>query len=124
MFTDPGDSESIQFCIIGGFRLEKVDLAENSFLFFDSKILKHMASLKYLDISNNMFGDAFSTEGYVKSAGANLYRLEVLIVSYNGIFSIPDDAFEKGYKLRILDISNNKLETIAFKTDNLVSLRR
>ena len=71
-----------------------------------------------------MFGDAFSKEGYVKSTVANLYRLEVLIVSYNGIFSIPDDAFENGYKLRILDLSNNKLETIAFKTDNLVSLRR
>ena len=118
------DSQRIEFCIKGGFRLEKVDLAENSLLFLDPKILKHTASLKYLDISKNMFGDAFSTEGYVKSTVANLYRLEVLIVSYNGIFSIPDDAFENGYKLRILDLSNNKLETIAFKTDNLVSLRR
>ena len=118
------DSQPIEFCINGGFRLEKVDLAENSFLFFDPKILKHMASLKYLDISKNMFGDAFSKEGYVKSTVANLYRLEVLIVSYNGIFSIPDDAFANGYKLRILDLSNNKLETISFKTENLVSLRR
>ena len=117
-------SQPIEFCIIGGFRLEKVDLAENSFLFFDPKILKHTASLKSLDVSKNMFGDAFSKEGYVKSTVANLYRLEVLIVSYNGIFSIPDDAFANGYKLRILDLSNNKLETISFKTDNLVSLRR
>ena len=118
------DSQSMGICINTRFRLEIVDLAENSFLFFDSKILKHMASLKSLDISKNMFGDAISKEGYVKSVLANLYRLEVLIVSYNGIFSIPDDALTNGYKLRILDVSNNKLETIAFKTDNLVSLRR
>ena len=117
-------NQRIKIGIIGGFRLEKVDLADNSFLFFDYKIIQHMASLKYLDISKNMFGDAFSKEGYVKSMVANLYRLEVLIVSYNGIFSIPDDAFENGYNLRILDLSNNKLETIAFKPDNLVSLRR
>ena len=111
------NNQRIKFCIIGGFRLEKVDLADNSLLFLDPKFLKRMASLKYLDISKNMFGDAFSKEGYVKSVFANLYRLEVLIVSYNGIFSIPDDAFENGYKLRILDLSNNKLETIAFKPD-------
>ena len=118
------DSQRFEYCIVEEFNLEKVDLAENMLLYFDPNILKKMTSLKFIDISNNKFGDAFSKEGYVQSTVANLYRLEILIVSNNGIFSIPADAFEGGHKLRILDLSNNKLETVAFKTDNLVSLRR
>ena len=121
----PADSQQFEFCIVSvSFNSEKVDLAENAIQFFDPKILAHMTSLMFLDLSSNLLGDAFASAGYVKETVANLYKLEVLIVPSNGIYSIPEDAFESGDKLKILDLSNNELETIMFKTDNLVSLQR
>ena len=119
------DSEQFEFCISSvEFNLEKVDLAENSILYFDPKILAYMTPLMFLDFSSNLLGDAFASDGYVKQTVANLYKLEVFIVHSNGIYSIPEDAFESGEILKVLDLSNNKLETIMFKTDNLVSLQR
>ena len=111
-------------CFFGAFNIEKVVLAESSINFLDPKSLKHVSSLRFLDLSKNILGDAFSKDDYVKATIANLYRLEVFIVSDNGIFMIPDDAFESGQNLKTLDLSDNKLATVTFKTEYLVSLRK
>ena len=117
-------SQRFEFCITDEFHLETVVLAENSFLYFDPNILKKMTSLKVVELSKNLFGEAISKEGYLQSSITNLYKLEELYLSYNEIFLIPEEAFQSAHTLNILDLSNNKLETITFKTDNLVSLQR
>ena len=117
-------SQQFEICIKGGFHLEKINFAENSILFIDPKLLKKMTSLKAVEISRNLLGEAISKEGYLQSTIANLYRLEELYLSYNEIFLIPEEAFESAHTLNTLDLSNNNLETITFKTDSLVSLQR
>lgn len=81
-------------CVIGEINIEKFDVAENSFGFVEPEIMKHLNSIRYLDFSNNILGDAFSQKDYLKSTIANLKSLEVLLVSYNEIAVIPDDSFE------------------------------
>ena len=114
---------TVKCCFLGAFNIEKVVFAENSIEYFDPNILRHMTSLRFLDLSINKLGDAFSQDEYVKATIANLNRLEVFIVSDNGIIMIPDDAFESCQNLKTLDLSNNKLAKVTFKTEYLVSLR-
>ena len=116
------DSNSI-YCVLGEINLEKFILAENSISLIDPDIFKRVISIKYLDLSKNILGDAFALENYVNSIVANLQSLEVFIVSGNGIYTIPDNAFENAAILQVLDLSNNKLESVTFSTDKLTALQ-
>ena len=111
------------YCILGNLDLDKIVFSENNISFVDPNIFKRWNKVKYFDLSKNILGDAFAAEEYVRSIIANLKRLEVLIVSGNGIYTIPDDAFENADMLQVLDLSNNELESVTFGTEKLTALQ-
>ena len=116
------DSSSV-YCIVGNINLEKLVVSENLFSYFDPDIFKHMSSVKHLDLSKNILGDAFSEENYVNSIVAHLEQLEVFIVSDNGIHTLPAGAFENAKTLKVLDLSHNRIKSVTFRTDGLTALQ-
>ena len=112
-----------QFCYVGkSKKLEKLVFTENMIHHIESNVWKCFRVLQYLDLASNKLGDAFA-DGGARSIIDMLKRLEVFILSNNGIYNIPKDTFRGGRCLQILDLSSNELEAITFDTENLVSLR-
>ena len=116
------DSSS-SYCILGKLNVEKLVVSENSICAIDLNIYKHVTKLRYVDLSKNSLGHEFGKEDYMKSAIKTLNRLEVLIISDNGIHTIPDNAFENAEMLKMLDLSHNSLESLTFRTDKLTALQ-
>ena len=118
--------ESItNICLIGPFdNIKKISVSENSLEYVDPNMMRPAKMLQDLDISKNRLGKAFSEGDYAVSVLEILSSLEVLFISENEIFFIPEHSFRSSKLLRILDLSKNNLESITFRTDYLQSLEK
>ena len=105
-------------------KTEKLVISENSVTYIEPRIWQGFNGLRYLDISKNDLGFAFSKDDYAVSTLDNLENLEVFILSENNITHIPDDTFRSSKYLKVLDLRKNKLEGITFRTDYLHSLTK
>ena len=85
-------------------------------------MLHVLRNLNYLDFSKNILGDALAWGNFSTLCFDILIHLKVLILSENGITSLPYDTFRGSKLLRILKLSKNWLKTIMFETAYLVSL--
>ena len=112
------------FCFIGEatVTLKKLDFSENEIVYIEQNLLHGFKHLSYLDISKNLFGQSFSNDSYALSFFNVFNNLETLFLSQNNITVLPYDIFNSSTFLRRLDLSKNKLETITFNTNPLVSL--
>ena len=118
---------SLSICFDGKPEPTKVSFAENSIFNIDPNITTALGinlSLRELDLSKNNLGDAFAQKGYARSLLDLLITIEVLSVSENGIYEIPGDTFINARRLQVLDLSKNKLRTVIFSTQHLISLRK
>ena len=123
--NDNNITDGFKVCIIGGFkRLKKLDLSENSLESIDPRIFYAVNNVRYLDISNNKFGYDIAYGNIAKSLYDILDRLEITLISYNGITFIPVDTFRSATKLSVLDLSHNRISEITFTTKYLVSLTK
>ena len=102
--------------------IDKLVISDNSIRYFEPSLWEGFHALRYLDISKNDIGHAFSQDGHGKSILDKLINLEVFVVSENNITYIPAETFENCRCLKILDLAHNKLESITFRTDSLQSL--
>ena len=119
----PKENGGKQVCIEAGVNfLDKLVISENSVTYFEPNIWQGFDVLRYLDVSKNNLGYAFSGEGYAWSILEKLKNLEFFIVSANNITYIPEDTFRSSKTLKVLDLAMNKLEGITFRTDYLHSL--
>ena len=112
------------YCFIGdaAVTLKKLDVSDNDIVYIDRNLLHGFKHLSYLDISKNLFGQSFSEDSYALSVFDVLNNLETLLLSQNNITVLPYDIFRRSQLLKRLDLSKNKLETITFNTNPLVSL--
>ena len=116
-------SNNVSICINGRFNhLQKLDISENSIAYIQPHLIKPFEELKYLNIAKNKLGNALSNDTYAKAVFHALQHTEVLTISDNGITSLAKDAFRMNKHLRILDLSHNKLDTVNFGIQHLVSL--
>ena len=113
---------NLTLCFNGKPTLSKLSISENALVYLDPNVGTWL-NLKELDVSKNSLGKAFAQKGYAKSLVDILINLEVFSVSENGIYAIPEDSFINARKLRVLDLSNNKLRSVTFKTHRLISLQ-
>ena len=108
--------------ITGSISLATIDFSENLLTFLDPRIFQTFNAVVDLILSQNSLGDAFAEEGNVRSIITNLKNLKKLIVSGNGLYTLPYDSFENAHLLQILDLSNNNLEAVTFSTEGLTAL--
>ena len=117
-------SKPIHFCGVGQVRnFKKAVIADNLLRYVDVNLMHAVRTLEFLDISKNQLGQAMCQNGYSRSILDVLCNLEVLLASENGISVILEDDFRSSKRLRVLDLSKNRLEAINFKTSYLVSLQ-
>ena len=117
-------SNNVSICITGRFNhLQKLDISENSIAYIQPLLIEPFEELKYLNIAKNKLGNALSNDIYAKAFFHALQHVEVLTVSDNGITCLAKDAFQMNKYLRILDLSHNKLDTVNFGIQHLVSLK-
>ena len=102
--------------------LDKLVISENSVTYFEPSFWDYFHALRHLDIARNNIGYAFSKEGYAKSILGKLEKLEVFIASENNITYLPAETFQNNKYLKILDLAMNRLKSITFKTEYLLSL--
>ena len=102
--------------------LDKLVISENSVTYFEPRFWDYFHALRHLDIARNNIGYAFTKEGYAKSILGKLESLEVFIASENNITYLPAETFQNNKYLKVLDLAMNKLKSITFKTDYLLSL--
>ena len=121
----PTKKNMTNICLIGPFiNIRKVSIAENSLEYVDPNMMHPAKIVQDLDVSKNNLGKALSEDDYGVSVLDILVSLEVLSLSENGIFYIPEMSFRSSMLLRHLDLSKNNLETITFRTDYLKSLEK
>ena len=109
-------------CLSLPHRLEMLDLSK-------SRLLCNMVpafcssnnSLRVLNASLQRERLCFKTRSFW-SVLKNLAKLEELDLNGNWISEIPQDAFSGLYKLRILNMVNNKLMELSFDVNDLMSL--
>ena len=119
----PKCDTDIPFCIYGPIDWFTKFVFSNNFLqYFEPSMLHVLRNLNYLDFSKNILGDALAWGNFSTSCFDILIHLKVLILSENGITSLPYDTFRGSKLLRILNLSKNWLKTIMFETAYLVSL--
>lgn len=126
-FRLPADGINFQSCCCwtgNGMALNKLVLSENSILYFDPRLFHFFGNIQYIDVSKNLLGDAISKGNLLRDYLDILKNLEIFIASDNGIKQMPKDSFRSSKSLRFLDLSNNKLNAIAFDTAALVSLEK
>ena len=118
-------SKPIHFCGVGQLRnLKKAVLADNLVRYVDVNLMHAVRTLEFLDISKNQLGQAMRQKGYCRSILDVLCNLEVLLASENNISVILEDDFRSSKRLRVLDLSKNRLEAITFQTSYLTSLQK
>ena len=109
-------------CFTGrGDNLKKVVLAENYITYIDPVIFDYALNLQHLDLSSNLLGEIVS-QGFIPSMANKVQTLELLILSHNEIYLIPDNSFTGLKSLKVLDLSHNKIETVHFHIFELSSL--
>ena len=118
-------ARNIKFCYVGrpGI-ITKVVISDNYLINLEPDMWRGFTVLRYLDFSRNKLGNVFSESEFGKSTMDILYKLEVLLLSDNGIFTIPKDVFRNSKYLKLLDLSSNNLEAITFKTKHLKSIKQ
>ena len=119
----PKCDTDIPFCIYGpSDRFTKFVFSNNFLQYLEPSMLHVLRNLNYLDFSKNILGDALAWRNFSTSCFDILIHLKVLILSENGITSLPHDTFRGSKLLRILKLSKNWLKTIMLETAYLVSL--
>ena len=112
-----------RICIGGHFdRLQKLDISDNSISYIQTDLLYPFRNLSYLDISRNKLGEIISNGTYVKLFFDTFENIKTLILSNNNISCIPLTSFQNN-NLNILDLSYNKLESLNFGIDSIISLK-
>ena len=110
-------------CVTGRFdQLERLDMSENSIIYIEPSFIHPLVKLHHLNLARNRLGEAISIENYGKSLFRSLQTVEILDISDNEIKVIPKGSFIFNKHLKILDLSQNKLESIDFGIDDLISL--
>ena len=123
IFQDYKD-KMLKRCVNGNFgQLTKFVLTDNSIVHIDAAFIQVFANLLHLDLSQNRLGEAIAVKKYASSIMEHLQHLQVLIISHNGIYHIPEESFKSCKSLQKLDLSHNELKTITFSTEYLVLLQ-
>ena len=100
-------------CVRENFKhLQKLDISNNNFTYIQPKLMQPLQSLVQLDVSNNNLGSALADANFAKSFFDALKNTEVLLFSNNSITSLSDDLLRSNTKLRILDLSQNRLTSV------------
>ena len=113
-----------QRCAVGNFSgLKKLDMSENFIKYLDPKLAYVIKDLEVLDVSQNKLGHQIAETGDGGIILEALNRLTVLKASYNKITSILLETFKHSRFLKVLDLSQNDLPSITFRTQYLFSLQ-
>ena len=100
-------------CVRKSFKhLQKLDISNNNFTYIQPKLMRPLQSLVQLDVSDNNLGSALADANFAKSFFDALNNTEVLLISNNSITSLSDDLLRSNTKLRILDLSQNRLTSV------------
>ena len=90
--------------------LTKLDLSWNSCTQMDLNFFENMTNLRFLNLSRNFLGSSLNRDLNGKIF-KNQQKLHVLDLSKNGLFQLQDNIFDGLRDLRILNMSENRLNT-------------
>ncbi|GAB0095146.1 Leucine-rich repeat [Sergentomyia squamirostris] len=89
--------------------LEELNLSHNSIRSLERKIFEHLPRLKTLSLAHNPIQEL---DSMTIAALCTLPKIEHLDLSYMGLYSLPDEIFEKKPKLRELLLQGNELQSV------------
>ena len=113
-----------KYCyILKADTFEKLVVPRNSIFYAGLNLVYNFKSLRYLDLAETRFGNAFASGNYSMPLLNILTNLKVLVLSQNGIHHIQLETFRSSKRMQVLDLSRNKLEAITFRTECFRSLR-
>ena len=120
LWQGPGTNK-FKICVSGNFNaVRKLVLSEYMMRYVTHNLLRPFGNA---DLSTNELGRAVAIGGYAMSVFDRLNCLTVLLISNNQISRMPSDTFRSSKWLQVLDLSQNKLSSVTFKTDYLTSLK-
>ena len=100
-------------CVGANFsHIQKLDVSNNSFSYIQPKLIRPFKSLKQLDLRNNKLGHALTEYNYARSFFHALRGTEVLLFQNNSISFLPSKILKHNTKVKILDLSHNRLPSI------------
>ena len=121
-------------------KLQTLNLAQNQIFNITADSFTRLESIKYLDISHNVFNGidrgtlvslpslktldfSFNDVQEVRSGSLDgLHDLENLDLSYNSLTILPRDIFAHTRRLKVVNLSNNRIRSLAGVFLDLLSL--